>query len=247
MSEQNEIPGVVSSNSSNGQKHYWSIINGKLSRKANQGEPGATSRTNKNNVVVWEKHEQGVRGVLKDVNVYETEFSDGKKVEQLSIKIQPIPGHFHIVNLPKESRYYNSFLEKLFAINVNQEIEIKPYNFEDKDTTKKHTGISVYQLGNKLDSYYKKKNGDKWENVNGMPVFPKDWKGLSKREQQNYFWDVDDFFKKELARWRGKYAPDYQKEKEERFDEPSRGIHPNTEHESSLSMPLEDYKDDLPF
>lgn len=239
MTELNEIPGVVSTNSSSGQKHYWGIVNGKLSRKANQGEPGAVSRTNKNNVIVWERHEKGVRGVLVDVNLRESEF-DGKKIEQLVVKLRPAPGHYHIISLPKESRYYNSFLEKLFSINVNQEIEVKPYNFEDKDTSKKNTGVSIYQIGNKLSSFYKKKNGNNWENINGMPAFPKDWHSLSKRDQQNYFWDVDDFFKSEIARWRGKYAPDYAKEKEERFDEPQQETTPV--YPSSA-----DVDDDLPF
>ncbi len=97
------------------------------------------------------------------------------------------------------------------------------------------------QLGNKLDSYYKKKVGDKWENINGMPPFPEKWFELSERKQKDYFWDVEEFFQKELDAWRAKHAPTYDKYEQ---------------HESQSTAPpattythkqLTDYQDDLPF
>ena len=88
MTDQN-LPGVLSGG--NSKTVYWGIYDGKLSRKSNEGEAGAIARTNKNNVKVWEVHERGVKGILKDVNIFENTF-DGKKVKQLVIKLMPADG-----------------------------------------------------------------------------------------------------------------------------------------------------------
>lgn len=217
MNEEEKIPGVVSG--SNSKTYYWSIYSGNLARKVDEGFRDAKMRTNKNNVKVWEQHERAVKGMLRDVNVYENTF-DGKKIVQLVIKLVPQPGYLHVINIPKESRYYGSFLEKLPLINLKEEIEIAPYSMVDEKTKKTNSGITVRQNNNKFASYYKKKVGDKWEYLYGFPSFPADWNGLNQREKDNYFYDVDDFFTAKLAEWRAANAPDYQTEKEERFDSP---------------------------
>lgn len=217
MTETN-IPGVVQG--SNAKNYYWSIFDGKLARKAtSESEPGAVSRINKKNVKVHEIFAAyGLKGIIRDVNIFENIW-DGKKVRQLVIKLVPQPGTIHVINVPKESRYFGSFLEKLNNINVKQEIEINSYNFENEDKPgKKNVGFSIKQIGNKIGSYYKVKNGEKWEYLHGYPPFPAGWNDLSEREKKNYFWDVDEFLEKAVQDWRLKFAPDYQKEKEAQED-----------------------------
>lgn len=242
---ENKIAGVVSG--SNSKVYYWSIFEGKLARKANEGEPGAVSRINKKNVKVHEIYAQwGLKGKLRDVNIFENTW-DGKKVVQLVIKIVPQAGTIHVVNVPKESRYFGSFLEKLNNINMSHEIEINSYNFENEQTGKKNVGFSVKQDGIKIASYYKEKKDEKWIYKHGYPPFPNDWNSLKERDKNNYFFDVDEFFEKELQAWRAKNAPDYQKEKEQSWEQ-------TWEHSDPEPMPAkktvnhEDIESDgLPF
>lgn len=242
---QNEIPGVVQN--SNSKNYYWSIFEGQLARKVDEGFAGAKMRTNKNNMKVWEQHVGALTGILRDVNVHENTF-DGKKIKQLVIKLIPKEGFLHVINIPKESRYYGSFLEKLFNINIKQEVQIQPYSFEDEKTKKKQTGISVSQNGNKVASHYKHKEGDKWIMERGFPEFPSSWNSLTERDKKNYFFDVDEFFDKELARWRAQFAPDYQKEREQQFDKGNENIMADRDDDySDLINTNKDENQDLPF
>ena len=100
------------------------------------------------------------------------------------------------------SRYLGSFLEKLVNIDLNEPVEISPYNFEDEKTGKKITGISVKQDDVKVESAYKEKVGTKWVMKYGFPPFPDGWHTLPDRKKKEYFFDVDDFFTKALAEWR---------------------------------------------
>jgi hypothetical protein len=210
MSEQ--LPGVVQH--SNAKTIYWSIMGGQLARKVDASFEGAKMRTNKAGVQVWEELTRALMGKIRDVNVFENTF-DNKKIKQLVIKLIPKDGWLYVINIPVQSRYYGSFLEKLPNILLKDSVEIAPYDFEDEKTKRKNQGITIKQNDVKLQSYYKVKEGEKYVYINGFPPFPAEWNKLAEREKKNYFYDVDDFFTSELNKWRIKNAPDYEKEREQ--------------------------------
>ena len=188
------------------QKVYWSVFNGKLSRKAHEGEEGAATRTNKLGKKVIEVYRDGLEGVLYDINIDETTF-DKTKVKSLKITLTN-DGIHHIINFPKESRYFGSFLEKVPNVKDGFNIQVRPYNFEDENE-KKIIGVNVFQSGVKLASAYKVKVGEKWTYNHGFPPFPEKWNTLADRDKKIYFMDVDDFWENAVKDWRMKYAPDY--------------------------------------
>ena len=203
MSNSN-IPGVLPDKGKTNIT-YWNLFNGGLARKSHEGEEKAVKRTNKNNVVVWEVYVPGVAGVIFDVNTHDSEFG-----KQLIVKLKK--GDWtHQVTIPQQSKYFGSFLEKLPNINLNQEIEMRPFNYEDEKSGKKRIGISINQLGEKIGSFYHDWNNNVCTYKNGYPPFPKDWNNLKERDQKNYFYDVDEFYDARIAEWRAKYAPAYDK------------------------------------
>lgn len=230
MSE-NNLPGIVSGGGGN--TVYWNIFSGKFARKSNEGEAGAVARTNKNNVKVWEKHEQGLRGLIKDIYMKDSDFG-----EQLVIHLEPASGWKYMINIPKESRYYGSFLERLPRIHLDEPVEIKPYNFKD-DKDKTVSGISVYQDDTKLESAYKEKDGKAWKYLHGFPPFPENWNNLSEKQQTIYWYDVDEFHEKQLKKWRAKYAPE-----DSKAEFRDAGMKPNPAAESAKSGDAKAKKDE---
>src|SRR5574343_211324 len=187
------ISGIIPKNSGNSKTYYWSIHNGQLARKVDETTPNAVSRKNKKDVLVYEVFERGLVGKLRDVVIH-----DGDYGEQLVVKLNS-NGTYHAINIPKESKYYNSFMERLIGIDVSQDVTISPYNFADeKDPDKKIVGISVKQNGVKIDSQYRSYKDGKAEVFLGYPKPPKQWNDMNKREQTNFLFDIDEFLKKEL-------------------------------------------------
>lgn len=221
------------------QKVFWSVFNGKLSRKAHEGEEGAVQRTNKLGKKVTEVYRDGLEGLLYDINIDETTF-DKTKVKSLKITLTN-NGIFHVINFPKESRYFGSFLEKVPNIKGGSDIQIRPYNFEDENE-KKIIGVNVFQSGNKLTSGYKTRKGDKWTYNNGFPPFPENWNTLAEREKKIYFMDVDDFWENEVKIWRKNNAPDYKAAREE-YDNDEQNQQPQAKNNKYRK----ETTDDLPF
>jgi len=234
------LPGTVSRSQS--KTVYWNITGGKFARNANEGEAGAMKRENKFKKIVWEIFSDGLTGNIIDVNVYENSF-DGIKTKQLVIKLIPVEGWVYVINVSKESRYFNSFIEKLPNININEKVELYPYNFEDKETGKKQTGITVIQNGIKITTAYKEKVGEKYVVKKGMPPFPEDWASLEDFEKKHYFAKVGSFLEKEVYAWRDQNIQTEPSYKEKMFDEPLK--------EKGTVMPVKQFpsntEDDLPF
>lgn len=235
----NSIPGVLPKNGTSANIIYWQIFNGQLARKSHEGEEGAVKRTNKKKNVVWEVYERGVSGVLHDVNLFESTFDDGTKLKTLVVKLKK-DGYIHAINIPYDSKYYGDFMKKLANLNVNQEIQFSPYNYIDKDSQKKRIGVSIVQAGNKVQSAYEKWVDKKCSYLLNFPPFPQNWSSMDEREQKQYFWKVEDFYKARLAEWRAKYAPKYDKyEQHEQVSTP-----PPAQYQSQNT----DWEDDsMPF
>jgi hypothetical protein len=137
---------------------YVNIVGGKLSIKAQEGDEGAVSRVNKNEVTVWEKHYPNLTGTLVSV---ECKMNEKLKANEYILTIDDV-GTIYKLSIPCDSNYGDSFAVRLPNLKAGQIYTFTPFDFEDK--TKKNNkgepakiiGISIKQGDDKIQPYYTK-------------------------------------------------------------------------------------------
>lgn len=188
---ENQIPGVKTHSGSN--TYYWNIVGGRFARRVKEGE--GEKRITKTNRVVYEHFADGITGALKSIMISKTDFGD-----QIVIELTPAPGYLHVIQIPKDSRFATTFLERLPHLRYGDVIELRPYSFENEKGDRV-SGMLVYLNDEKLESFYRFKDGDKWKHQNGFPEFPDNWQELSEKKRKIYFIEVDEFLTNELHKW----------------------------------------------
>ena len=122
-----------------GNNTFLQVIGGKLTKKVDEGAPGAESRENKLGNVVWElKYD-----ILTDCIFQELKFEDSDYGEQMKLHVVS-GGELYIISVPVESRYGNSLMWKLPFIDAEKKFNIAPYDFEP-EPGKKMVGFSITQ------------------------------------------------------------------------------------------------------
>lgn len=90
------------------------------------------------------------------------------------------------LTLSVDSRYGQSFMARMLALDLNEEVEIIPYAFENKEG-KKVSGLNIKQNGEKVNSLYTK------DSPNGMPEAKQVRKGKEIKwdftDQTNFYYD----------------------------------------------------------
>lgn len=170
---------------------FVSIINGKFAIRADEDTPNARKRhSEKLGKDVWEIIHETFTGRLKALEIKSTEFGD-----QLSILMDDV-GDLYEFQIPTESRYFTSFCDRIENVNLNEELKLAPYSFEDKEKknskggAKKVSGINIYQNGKKVEKYYSKEhNGDK----------PTLKEGYKDADLKIFFIQQEQFFKELIA------------------------------------------------
>lgn len=143
-------------------KIYANIFSGKISIQSKEGEEGAISRTNKNNKTVWEKHFPAIQGILESIEVRKNEHL---KAYEYVLHISDVGEHYYL-SIPVDSKYGDTFAKKVPNLKFGIEVTVKPFDFEDRETGKKRTGVNLLQDGwpdNKVPYYFTK------DNPQGMP------------------------------------------------------------------------------
>lgn len=137
--------------SEGGNARYANIISGKFAEKVDSDTPGAKSRLNKNQETVWELHHPSVEGRIKKAIIHESDFG-----KTLRLSLDCDDEGVIIVNIPVESRYFDTFMNRLPNIVkvMDKPITIKPYSFIDKETQGKRQGLTVECGGSKIDAFY---------------------------------------------------------------------------------------------
>lgn len=141
-------------------KTYLSVSNGRLRRKAEEGEEGATKRTVKRDdgseLVISEMVFDSLSGSLADAKIVK-----GTYGEQLMLLISDVE-EFSIY-LSMNSPYASDFIRKFNNIDLSKEVELVPYSFEVDGFT--NNGITIYQLVDgdriKLSNYFINVEADK--------------------------------------------------------------------------------------
>ena len=148
------MPGF-GNQSEGGNARYANIISGKFAEKVDEDTPGAKSRLNKNNETVWELNHPSVEGRIKKAFIHESDYG-----KTLRVTLDCDDEGIIVVNIPVESRYFDSFMNRLpnIAKAMDQVVVIKPYSFTDKETQGKRQGLTVEIGGVKIEPFYTKEN-----------------------------------------------------------------------------------------
>lgn len=143
-------------NHQHGKRLYYSVIDGELRRKANpeDNQEYVKKRTRKDGVEVSEYVPSSISGIISSFEI-RTEDFQGKKISKLSITLSDV-GEEYVIQIPVDSRYFGSFVQKLPNIKFNNSVEISVYDFVDK-ANKKVAGVTVKQNG-KVADYFTKDN-----------------------------------------------------------------------------------------
>jgi len=153
---------------------YWNVLaDGKFHCTVPEGTPGEVKReyetSDGKKGVKNELQAQAITGKITNIDIY-----DGDYGKQLKISL----GDDVVVSLNTETFFGEDFMKKLPNIDIEKDVRLAPYAFEDAETKKQKKGITIYQGDVKIQDYYHKKDGEKWVEANGYPKLPaksKDW------------------------------------------------------------------------
>lgn len=210
---------------------FLSIMKGRVTRKVEAGTEGAKERTNKNGVVVHEKHYDSLSGIITGIRTREHD-EYGKFWD---ITVQDGDDYFSL-QFPYSSGYAMGFLKRIEGIDLSKKVKFKPYYIPEEGTDKYRAFLVLYQSDKKIASRYTR------ENPNGLPELEK--KTVDNKEvwdstkQMKFFEDMlDDKVRPNLTQ------PD------ENLKQESEASKPADEHVEDIdSQPVQDEDDsDLPF
>lgn len=196
-----------------GSKFYYKIIEGELRRKALATDENTVKRTTKDGTEVEEFKADSLTGSLKSFELVTQEYQ-GKKMTDLVVTLYDI-GETYILQIPVESRYFSSFINKLPNINLNDNIELGSYKFTPKDRVKPVSGIFIKQNGNKVFDFYSKDNP-----LPGVPEFP-----MNGDDSEKKMWGLQQTIalKKVLAEQQGRLAKEGNEFAQEPANTPAEG------------------------
>ena len=102
--------------------------------------------------------------------------------------------------MPWDSSEAQSFAEKLKGIDISKEVNLSPYHFTPKDSTKVKRGITVTQDGNKIDSYFLERDdkGKVIGNLHGLPEPEGDTETYDSDDWKVYYIKRRKFLKNEV-------------------------------------------------
>jgi len=154
--------------------NYYNVLaDGKFHLTVPEGTEGAILRTFETSDGAtgskWEKIYQSVSGLITKV-----EFYDGHFGKNLLLTIEDEGFEPLVVSLGTGTSFGEDMLKKLLAIDIMQPVKLVPYALVDEKTKRTKKGMTVYQNGEKVTSYFHTydKETKKTTNINGYPHVP---------------------------------------------------------------------------
>lgn len=137
---------------------YYSIINGKISRRVKKDTAGAIARENKLGETVYELQFDSLSGRLKDIQIeFKEKFGKQAKI------ILTEDGTDFCLNFSFSGSQSMGFFKRLPNIKPEIPIEIHTGIMHDVEKNKDRHWLTVKQNGTKVEYFYTK------ENPNGLP------------------------------------------------------------------------------
>lgn len=185
---------------------YASVLaDGRVHVEVPEGTEGAILRTyetsDKKTGQKWEHTYDQLRGKIKKIA-----FRDGDYGTQIMVTVGDDSGEKPVVLcLATNSNYGEDFMKKLLAIDIEQEVVLKPYSFTPDNSTKIKKGITVTQNDKKVENYFYDPEAKK--NLHGFPKAPAK-KKISKDEWKVYFTQVRIFLVEKISEKFGLTTPE---------------------------------------
>lgn len=193
------------SNNHDARKFITILADGKFHESVEDGTPGSVvreyedSKTGEMKQKVELVHES-VSGIITNVSFHDGEFGKSIQIE--------LDGD-GVVSVGVTSTFGEDFMKKLPAIKLDKEVKLTPYSFEAEGKTRK--GITVYQDGEKVESFYYDKEAKKA--INGLPQPEGDTAKYDSEDWKMHFMVVRKFLIKQVeALFPPKFEPTNEKE-----------------------------------
>ena len=204
-----------SNNSASERKIYANIVNGSFAVRAeSKDKPDSMGNLPKERITenkdtkekktVYEYLYSELSGTLKKVEVKNVD----KIGWQYHLTIGVVASPDVVVNISAGNNYGKSVAVKIPNLKIGDEIALKPYSFEDKEkkdkngNPRKNIGVVILKDGEKVESYYYKKEGDKGKYINGYPVVDsEESKGYEQEDWKMYGLKVDKFLRNAVLSW----------------------------------------------
>ena len=173
-------------------KTYLYIIGGNICQKVDEETPGARKRNFENPTTKvkgskWEIVYRSWEGIIKSLSFRDTDFG-----HQLNIEFDDA-----VLTLDTTSRYFSEFAKKLPSIEIEEPVEIAPYDFEPEPNDRK-IGINLIQNGKKAKNYYWDETEEK--PCHGIPVPIGNTKTYKSDDWQVFYIGVKKFFIAEIEK-----------------------------------------------
>src|SRR4029079_14286095 len=187
-------------------KTYYQIIGGRFATKTDKDNPNAVKRFSENkNCDVYELMADYISGRIIELGLRKGDYG-----WEMNMVIQDVDEKYKI-QIPTKSGHYSSFANKLKNINLNQDIYLEPYAFDDKEKKKpdgdpkRIVGMTVKQGNEKIPNFYTKDNP--------IPdiVFPK---GGDEEDVKMYYMKEEKFYRSVIERYAGQFATEKEVESE---------------------------------
>jgi hypothetical protein len=133
-------------------KIYLTLSNGRIVRQHQNAIEGVTvARENKNGKTVHEEFFSSLTALITNIRSKDTDF--GKVWE---IEMKDGDDDF-LISFNYSSRYANNFFRALENVDLSMPVKFAPWSMKDKqDPTRLVIGLSLYQLGTKIEFKYTK-------------------------------------------------------------------------------------------
>ena len=183
---------IVENNKKSDKTFLTILADGKFHEQVEEGREGAVAREyedeNDEKKVKYELVHDSVKGIITSVSVVE----GFKGLKNLNIEIDS-----EVISTGVKGQYGEDLLKKLPALDFSKEVTLTPYSFIPKgeDTVKK--GLTIYQDGIKVESFYWDKE-TKTEK-NGVPTVG-DSSAFDSDDWTNHFNVVRKFMIKEIEK-----------------------------------------------
>lgn len=184
---------MIIENEKKSDKTFLTILaDGKFHEQVSEGTQGAVAREyedeNGEKKVKYELIHDSVKGIITKISVEE----GFKGLKNLNIEIDS-----EIISTGVKGQFGEDLLKKLPSIDFTKEVTLTPYSFIPKGEDVVKKGVTVYQDGVKVESFYWDKE-TKTEK-NGVPV-AENTEGFDSDDWTNHFNIVRKFMLKEIEK-----------------------------------------------
>ena len=138
-----------------------------------EGTEGAKSRTNKTGKTVWELSYSGLKGIVTNLEIKDTDYGKQMEVSMVDGKEK------YCLTIPVQSSFFSHFAGKVGNVNLDKLVEIKPFKLYSDQKNRDIAGLNFYQDG-KVAWFISKENQPK-----DYPEYP-----TGKGESEFKIWQI---------------------------------------------------------